>query len=109
MDSCAIYGWVALVLSKTIEEIKEGKTQDYRNLKMRCIILETKLEWGEIEQPCLDCDDCMTFVENRWIVYHYLFKGKDQQWVKEQEQYVRKARGLDQILRHVHSFQVNPE
>lgn len=109
MDSCAIYGGVAQVLSKTIEEIKQGEYKDYNNLKMMCILLEKKLESGEIEQPCLDCDDCMTFVENRWIVYGYLFEGEDKQWVKEQEQYVRKARGQDQILRHLHSIQVNPE
>ncbi|MGO4695508.1 hypothetical protein AB4Z50_14645 [Paenibacillus sp. 2TAB26] len=110
MDSCAVFGVVAQVLSKTIEEIKQGEFKDYNNLKVICILLERKLEFGEIDQPCLDCDDCMTFVENRRTVYGYLFLGKDQQWVKEQEQHVRKARGQDQILRHLYSsIQVNPE
>ncbi len=109
MDNCSNYGVVAQALSKTLEEIKQGKSKDYFTFKMMCIQLEKQLEAGEIEPPCRMCDECLTFVENRRLVYGYLFDGKDQQWVIEQEQYVRKARGLDQILRHLPSIQVNSE
>lgn len=76
---------------------------------MLCIQLEKQLEVGEIDSPCVNCDECLTFMENRRIVYGYLFAEKDLQWVIEQEQYVRKARGLDQILRHLPSIKVKPE
>lgn len=109
MDMCSKYGMVAQALSETIEEIKQGKSEDYSTFKMECIQFEERLEAREIEPPCLDCDDCMTFVENRRIVYGYLFDGKEQKWVIEQEQHVRKFRGIDQILEHSHSIQVNPE
>ena len=109
MDICSNYGVVAQALSKTLEEIKQGKSEDYSTFKRMCIQLEEQLEAGKIEPPCLMCDECLTFRENRRIVYGFLFEGKDQQWVIEQEQYIRKARGLDQILRHLPLIQVNPE
>lgn len=109
MDSCSNYGVVAQALSKTLEEIKQGKVEDYSTFKMLCIELEKQLKVGEIEPPCLMCDNCLMFVENRRIVYGFLFNEKDRQWVIEQEQYVRKARGLDQILRHLPLIQVNLE
>jgi len=109
MDSCSYFSVVAQAFTKTLEDIKQGKSEDYSILTRMCILLEEKLEAGIIEPPCLMCDDCMTFVENRRIVYGYLFEGKDQQWVKEQDQHVRKARALDQILRHLPSIEVNPE
>ncbi|MEK3726605.1 hypothetical protein [Lysinibacillus sp. FSL W8-0953] len=109
MDSCFNYGIFAQYLNMILKEIKQGKTDDYSTYKIYYIKLEEQLESGEFEPPCLDCDECLTFVENRRIVYGYLFNEKDLQWVIEQEQFVRKARGLDQILRHSTSIQVNPE
>lgn len=109
MDICYKYGEVAHSLSKTLEEIKQGKSENYSTLKMNFIQLEKQIESGEIEPPCVMCNYCLTFRENKRIVYGYLFENKDKQWVIEQEQYVRKARGLDQILRHLPLIQVNHE
>ncbi|MEK3685013.1 hypothetical protein [Paenibacillus sp. FSL R10-2736] len=108
MDSCSIYGVLAQAFSMILEDIKLGKSIDNHTLKIDCINLERQLE-TEFEEPCLDCDGCMSFVENRRIVYGYLFKNKDQQWVIQQYQHVRKARGRDQILRHLSSIEITPE
>ncbi len=109
MDMCSQYGKVAQALAKKIEEIKQGKKKDYSNLKMDCRQFEEKLAAEKIEPPCVNCDECLRFRENIRIVYGYLFEGKDKQWVIEQEQYVKKARGIDKILGHAHSIHVNSE
>ncbi|NIA61213.1 hypothetical protein G5716_29830 [Bacillus pacificus] len=98
MNICSKYGEVGQALSKKIEEIKQEKNEDYSTFKMECIQFEERLAVEKIEPPCLDCDDCMTFVENRRIVYGYLFEGKDKQWVIEQEQYVKRQGALIKSL-----------
>lgn len=109
MDMCSQYGKVAQALSKKIEEIKQEKNEDYSNFKMECRQFEEKLAAEKIEPPCVNCDECLRFRENIRIVYGYLFEGKDKQWVIEQEQYVKKARGIDKILGHSDSIHVNSE
>lgn len=109
MNMCSKYGEVAQALSKKIEEIKQGKIEDYSTFKMQCIEFEEKLAAGKIEPPCVNCDECLRFRENKQIVYSYLFKGKGKQWVIELEQCVKKTRGIDKILENYHSIQVNPE
>lgn len=109
MGSCYNYGMLARLFDKILEEIKQGIAEDYTPFKVQCVILEEQIESGEVKPPCYNCDECLMFVENKRIVYGYLFYEKDLQWVIEQEQYVRKARGLDQILRHLPLIQINPE
>ncbi|NRF95827.1 hypothetical protein HQN89_34000 [Paenibacillus frigoriresistens] len=93
------------IFERTIEEIARDANEDYNELQELCIAYERECLAGGIEKPCLECDACMTFVETQRIVYGYLFDGKDRQWVEENTQYVRKARGQDRILRHLHSIQ----
>ncbi|HHY2677077.1 TPA: hypothetical protein ACV439_005081 [Bacillus toyonensis] len=109
MGSCSDYGLIAQGLTKTLEEIKQGKFEDDFTFKIVCIQFELQREAGEIEPPCLECDECMTFLENSRIVYGYWFQEKDQQWVIEQEQFFRKARVLDRMIGHATSIQVKSE
>lgn len=109
MNGCSYFGIIARALSNAIEKIKVGISEDHYDLKLLCIDIERLVTSQKIEPPCLNCDECMMYVENRHIMYGYWVDGKGKQWVLEQEQYFRKAWGLDQILRHLPSSQVRPE
>jgi hypothetical protein len=107
-DSCARYEVMAEVFTQTIEDIVQKKHRDYKVLKGLCLAYVRDLLNGDIDRPCMECDACMTFLETERIVYGYLFDGKDQKWVIEQFQHVKKARGLDAILRHLDSIEIIP-
>ncbi|MBO2945264.1 hypothetical protein JJQ72_14900 [Paenibacillus sp. F411] len=106
MDSCNKYGLMAEVYAQIIEKIIHNSNVKHYILRGFCEIYETELLY-EIDPFCLNCDACITFLENQRIVYGYLLHGNDQMWVKKQEQHLRKVRGQARILSHLSSIQIN--
>ncbi|MBX4149175.1 hypothetical protein [Paenibacillus lautus] len=108
-DSCSFYGLVAQVLFKTLKEIREGRAGDYLILKTMCLDLEEQIEQGEMEHPCLECENCLMFMQSKRVAYGYLFYGKEQKWVIEEEQQLRKLKGVIRNLQNLDSVQINLE
>lgn len=110
MNNCELLGLVANIYEETIEDIIQNSTLGVEPLKERLIDIDKEIaeRGGNINDICWECDNCITFLENRKLLYNYLFGGASVQLLIEMRHHIRTARSIDQMLQHAHEIKVRP-
>lgn len=107
MQSCNHYKNLGELFAEAIDII----VTDGRQLELYALIvsIETyeKLNLIEDDQLCMDCDACLTYLENRQLVRGFLEKKGDSTWVRQQKHLVNIFRASDEVSRHNHSFELH--
>ena len=110
MNNCELLGIVANIYEETIEEIIQNSTLGVDPFTERLIEIDEEIaeRGGNINNICWECDNCITFIENRKLLYDYLFGVGSVQLLIEMRQHIRRARSIDQVLQHEPEIKVSP-
>lgn len=110
MNNCESFGRIANFYWEIIERIILDRMLDEEDFQDYIVNYGediAKIE-GIPHNICWNCDNCITFVENRKLLYEYLVNGESVDLLIQNRQYTRKARSLDQALRHATKIKVSP-